>query len=217
MSCGCHNTCGGCGGGLRGLGGLPAGSAVKVGFELQKPGVLRTSGDPLDWGPAIEGCVYRSGAFTDVRVAYDARGWFHDYVTVVMETYEDLGNIEDAGDYAETAIRDCFPDLVITRRDATVGVGATDSQGNALPQGGTPGSPTTPGSQGCPQGTAPVWHWWGLKTTCDPIQAPANDECEHKSGMDWMACELGIGPSSGAVVGVVVALVAVIAISKIAK
>lgn len=175
---------------------LPAGSQVKVGFEVKKPGFIGQSGDPVDYQNAIEGCVYSTGGFDYVQVAYK-NGYVYDYATIVVTTTVDHGDIEDVGNWIQGAIQSCLPELEIVRRDTTVPIAGT------------------PDNSGCQPGT----HKSGwLFTSCVPDTAPPS-QCDFSKmkWADWLACEIGITPSSAALVGAGLGIGAIVLIASLAR
>ncbi|MDE2019805.1 MAG: hypothetical protein KGJ13_05685 [Patescibacteria group bacterium] len=169
---------------------LPAGSLVKVGFQVY-PGVTLIGSQSLadDYSAAIEGCVYASGGFDLVQVQW-AGGYFSSdaYVTAVVQTAQDHGDIEDVGSWVQGILQECLPGLQVLRRDKTVGVGLTDSQGNQLPQGNQPGG-----------------------------AAPSRCDWSKLKWADWIACQFGVTPSSAALIGVGLGVGVVVLIASLAR
>lgn len=130
MSCACG--CGSCGlgrnldlsilgrtrRGLRGLGNVPGGSQIRVGFKYS-PRIFRDSSlDPRTVKQTVEGCLYGTGAFNSVTAEY-TKGTLSEYVTIRATTGTDFGSPEDIANLIENRIRECYPDLgvQIDRRD----------------------------------------------------------------------------------------------------
>lgn len=187
--CGCNN----CGPNLMGYLGalLPAGSQVKTGFIIELDwSIFGSAGSATDLQNAIEGCVYSSGGFNAVSVAVNGSYLSNSaYVTVAVETYYDHANLEDVGDWLRGIIQGCLPGVQVTFQDRTVGVTTTDAAGNPLPQGNAPNQPGQPSQ--C--------DWSKMKWS------------------DYLACQLGITPSSAALVGLGIGAVGVIAIASLAR
>lgn len=168
---------------------LPAGSQVKTGFNIgvQTATASMTQGIADDLSNTIEGCVYATGGFSSVSVAVTWH-YFSElvYVTVAVETVNDHADIEDVGTWIQGAIQSCVPDVEIVSKDRTVGVGAVDSSGNPLPQGNTP-----PG-------------------------APPPSQCNWDAMTlgDYLACQTGVTKSTALIVGAVLAVGVIYAVSK---
>lgn len=192
--CHCGGQCGQCGsGGLGRLMGalLPAGSQVKTGFEID-PGFLSTY-STADLQNIIEGCVYSTGGFDAVNVGITSEGFYtrNLYVVVAVTTTDDHAALEDVGMWIQGAIQACAPDLTILRKYDTVGQGATDSQGNPLPQGNQPPSGTPPGG-------APGQCSWATS----------------KSLGDYLACEFGVSTGSAVIIGVALTVGVLLALRR---
>jgi hypothetical protein len=185
--CGCNNCHG-----LMGLLGslLPAGSQVKTGFQVSLDwSMFGSQASAADISNVIEGCVYTTGGFDAVSV--DVQGSYFSnsaYITVAVQTVNDHADIEDVGNWIQGQIQTCLPDIQIVRRDATVGIGQTDSVGNPLPQGNQRKDDT-----------------------------PAKCDWSKLKWSDWLACEMGITPSSAALVGAVAGIGGVFLILTLAK
>lgn len=201
MNCGCGGQCGNCGlmSGLLGAL-LPAGSQVKVGFEISRPSNFG-SVNPDTASGDIGGCVYASGGFNDVQVSYE-RGEFHDYITVLVTTFNEHGDIEDVGNWIQGILQDCLPDISITRRDPTV----LYSSPSGAPQSGK-----------CPQGYYDAGGWFSVDCRPLPPQGAPPEHCDWKTSKsvgDYLACQFGISTEKAVLIGAGLAVVAAVVIGK---
>jgi hypothetical protein len=196
------------------LGGtLLAGSWITAGFKLSGDTPNYSVQDITD---TVEGCLYQSGSFNTVIAYLQPEGIFNDaYLTVDAEPYHDFADIQDVGGFIQQVLGYCFPQLVIKQRDSVIVNFSPVSSGNNVS-----GNPviTQPGSK-CPVGFYDNG-WFSVNCVPLPVNQPnAPGQCDWNklSFADYAACQLGVKPSQAVIAGVVVALVGVIAISKIAK
>jgi hypothetical protein len=192
--CNCGGQCGHCAStGLGWLMGglLPANSQVKTRLQIQVDaplGITQSIADGLQ--NTIEGCVYATGGFSSVTVLID---WHYIYdvvwAVVAVTTVNDHADIEDVGAWIQGAIQACVPDVTVVSRDNTVGVGATDSAGNPLPQGNNPpvNNPQSPG-------------------TCNWATS--------KSVGDYLACQFGVSTGTAVTIGVIATLGVLFALGR---
>lgn len=181
-----------------GLGDLtPAYSSFRVGFHV---GVII---DPFSWGDtqaiekvrsAIEDCMWGSNAFYDLSVQLIDNPT-ENYLIVSGKTVFDFSDKEDIGGYIWQQLSSCGISN-IKSRDAVV-IDAIPAQ--------------YAGQSGVQQ---PITYVYG-----DPNKPPKAkcDWATSKSWTDYLACQLDVTTSTAVTVGVVAALVGVIAISKLAK
>lgn len=207
------------GSGLNGLMGelLPAQARFRLGLHLSADDFFAQGEENVL--NEIEGCLYGTGAFHEIRVS--ATGTFDRYYLIEGKT---------AAAFAQE--RDLSALIVGTIQNCAVSVRTVNSVDSLMidipaeyPVGPPPGTsphpssvpPPPPGSK-CPQGYYDAgWLW----TVCKPLPPTGAqpEECDlnKQSFSNYVACQLGVTPSTAAMVGVVGALVGVILIAKIAK
>jgi len=166
------------------------GSQVRVGFNYN---IDRSGGYDLsalhNFPNAIQTCLYPYNYLQSVQ-AIISSGWTTDYMTIQGPTQGDYLFSEDIGELFHQALLECFPFLIINKRDPVM-VDAIPTQyaGNpdvAQPGGYTPQQPMTTTAPrqpmtGAPQTTAtpkcPAGFFdngW-FSTNCVPVGTPKTD------------------------------------------
>ena len=224
--CGCNN-CGDSFSGLNGLlGGVPsdyvyAGSVVEWRGNVFAGGA--TSGTPtyLDYaGDLIEGCLYDSGGFDFLELSETT--FAPKEITIRATCASDFAHLSDVFGLIVGQLYNCAGLGTITLSQSIVS-SPSGNQGGAQP--GPVGAPVVaPASNGkCPAGYYDDSYFWQPVHCVLPSAVNSPDatlaQCDwNKLSLgDYVACQLGIKPQQALIAGAVVALVGVIAISKIAK
>ena len=174
---------------------LITGSQIRVGLEYK---VVNSGGyeQPAEGSPNYViatgiGCLYQSGAFADVNIEFK-QGWFTNYLTVSGITAFDFAAPEDIGGYIQEMLLSCMPNLQFTRRDDVVIDG--------IPQSAA-GNPNV------------------AQPNADLYTGAPNSQCNWESQKltDYLACKMGVTPTTAIAIGVGLGLVGVILISKAAR
>lgn len=180
--------------GLRGLGNLRAGSSVRIGFRYE-PSLGEPS--PASVKSALEGCLYTTGAFTDLSVTVETSSIRYYYVTIRGVISIDFGKAEDVEGLIKGAVNSCYPDLTVTIAGFDPFVVDRVPAGTPVDTipvpAGTPGGP--PASE-APKGPDP----------CMVNSATG----QQRQGLDYLNCKLGLGTSSGLSTLVIPILLAVV-------
>lgn len=120
MSCDCGcNSCSDSFSGLMGLMGalLPAGSAVRVGFNYGTPYFSdESSADTLI--AEVEQALYSSGGFDLVNIAINQSYTGNNYMTVSGITSFDFSDKEDVGGFIQQQVQGWLPSVTFYSRDA---------------------------------------------------------------------------------------------------
>jgi len=198
--------------GFYGLGELLAnGSRIRIGFRLLDlyGGIADRSGVPDD----IEGCLYQTGAFNSVTVQLSESAAL-DYLLIQGEVATDFAAVEDVASLIAGQVAQCLPSgMSITSSDALAidfrPTGRTDA---AAPR-------DTHGGLICPPGTRAQSVWGGLSTQCvkiggQPDGAPSQCDWSKLSIGDYLACQLGVTPTTAILIGILGGVVALRVIQK---
>lgn len=223
MSCGCNDTCGGCGSGLHGLLG-EIGSIIELKCYLRwTPGGYSIGQDEPGIKDLIEGCIYQTGLATSVDVSESGWGLFNHLIQIRVTTPAVLSNVADGEPLTD------FPDIVwelqncaglvveiYDQRVVSLGspVAAAPDIAQAIQERDRAAQPQAVNKTPCKEG----YYDNGIfSVNCVPYSK--QQKCDWNSlGLgDYFACQLGLTPSMGVIAGVGLALIGVIAISKIAK
>lgn len=192
---------------------LPAGSIVTVTVQLAVNWSFFGGGGLRQYVlEQVEGALYGTGGFSQVSTTFEG-SYTSLTVTVgiTVKTVYDHADVEDVGNWIQGAIQE-YTDLNFKSRSAATSPNAVSTIPSQQQQ-------SIPGSK-CPPGYYD--NGW-FSVNCVPL--PSNQQVTPSGQCDWdklsladyAACQLGIKPTEAVIVGAVIALVGVIAISKIAK
>jgi hypothetical protein len=180
-----------------------AGSRFRVGLNLSWRNSASFPSSP-DYFPSwiqdeIEGCLYQSGNFFEVHAERQG-GFFNPYVVISGVTAIDFGQADDIGGNIAQTLSECAVSITLDARDNTVidavpasYVGAAGvQQVNATDQGGA---------------------------RIDRIgDEPGKCDAAWQKGVtDYLACQLGVTPQQGVLIGALGALLVVVLVSKLAR
>jgi len=181
--------------GLNGVDALAAGSMIRVGFNV-RTAYGTPEDDPATLELKIMSCLYSTGLFDNVDAVFSS-GYLKDYVTVSARTLIDFSQAEDAAGNITEVIKNCAPRVTLLNRDPVVIDSIPEEQAN------------TPGIQ------QPNYRRYENQYRGTP-NAPKKD-CWNStnSWTDYLACEMGVTPSTAVVTGIVIALVGVVAFKKV--
>lgn len=195
------------------LGGmLPAGSIVTVTLQLAVNWSFFGGGGLRQYVlDQVEGALYGTGGFSQVSLTFEG-SFTSNTVTVgvTVKTVYDHADVEDVGNWIQGAIQE-YTDLNFKSRSAATSPNAVS---NIPPQQ----QQNIPGSK-CPLGYYDNG-WFSVNCVPLPVNTPSNpSQCDwdRLSLADYAACQLGIKPTEAVIAGAVIALVGVIAISKLVK
>lgn len=171
-----------------------------------------------DVGDVVEGCLYSTGAFWSVGLSES--GWIKQEVTIRVTCATDFTRLADVRDLIIGELYNCAGIRVEQFGYAVVSVPARATNAGTVGTSGNPASDGITANNKCPQGFYDNG-WFSVNCvplpTANASSSPAQCDWNKLSFSEYAACQLGITPSKAAVVGVIAALVGVIAISKIAK
>jgi len=173
---------------------LVEGSQFAVGVEVVAPETF--TGGSLDVGVLIddlEGCLYDTHAFHAVSIEYNSGSVYHDYLTVKGTVANDFADQDDLRRLVVGIVRQCAPYLSITREDAIT----------VIPPSGRANDPNiasqvTQGNVTCRPPDVIANDFIG-RAYCKKVETPGQPK---KCDLDdlgfskWIACNLGISPSS---------------------
>jgi len=195
---------------------LVEGSQIAAGFEvLTNETYTGGSFDVTGLINDLEGCLYDTGAFSDLSIEYSHGYIYHDYLNVKGTVATAFVNQDDARRLIRGIIGECAPYLSITREDAIT----------VIPPGQYANDPNvanqiTQGSLVCPAGSIVQSDYLG-RPYCSQIEKKGEPKkpgkCDNLGFTDWIACQLGITKTSAAAVGVVGGALAAIIVLKAIK
>lgn len=212
----------------------PVANYVYAGSIIEWQGYLRQNANGYSLGiddpglqDTVEGCMWRTGGFTDVQVSEVSAGFVNHSILIRVTCATDFAHLPDVFNLIVGTLYDCAGLSAETQAFSLVSVpagAASDPAAAVIGSGGTSNPPAgnvVSGSK-CPAGYYDnSWPWQAVNCVLLPTSGAPNDpaQCDWNklSFSEYAACQLGITPSRAAVVGVIAALVGVIAISKIAK
>jgi len=178
---------------------LARGSFIRVGFNVTTP-YGAPEDDPATLELRIMSCLYSTGLFDYVDAAFTS-GYLKDYVTITARTLIDFGQAEDAAGNITEVLKSCAPNITLLSRDPLVIDSIPEEQAN-VPGVQQPNHQQYQNQyRGDPNANKPKVDCW--KTTT--------------SWSDYLACQLGVTPTSAATLGVIGALLAVVVISKASR
>lgn len=217
----CCNECeqsglGCCNQGLGQAGTVMTGSYVVAGSIIEWGGYLRASDVgaiyPFTeyWKDVIEGCLYQTGGFSSVQASKVA-GLVNDYIGIRVEVANDFSKLEDVFNLIVGQLSSCADIYLDSRAFWILSVPANTPNDNQYAQPGAGGS-TNPGSQSSSSSS-----WWPFGSKNLTNDSPTKCNWSKLSWTDYLACQLGLTPSSAGLVGVglgVGAVVLLLALSK---
>lgn len=183
MSCGCGGEC--CKqsdrllSGLSGLlgevqlGSYPAGQSLRAGVTFSQGYHLNAvagGGSEAYSRNEIEGCLYATGAFLEIRVA-EPSGYFNRYWQIDGRTAVEFGRPQDLQDLIRGTLQTCvFSETIDAEFPLTINTfPAVDSTGNQVDQSTGPNPQTTPNAQTqCQSGQ--IYRGWLYG--CQPVTCP---------------------------------------------
>lgn len=177
---------------------LPAGARFSQGFHLEYDPQI-----PHDYITAeLEGCLYGSGGFTELEITQPVVSPFHEYWQIDGRTSETFGDPQDLQNLIRGTIQSCavtvniigeFPLTINSVPDPRQGVDV----GTKLPPQITPGAAagSAPGGQAKP-------------SACNWSQMTFGN---------YLACQLGLTPTSSGAIGLVAGVLGAILILKALK